>query len=44
MKATVSVQITVTVECRNNWGDNCTIEQVKKQAREEAMHLATRSL
>lgn len=44
MKTKVSVQLTVQIECTSNWGDDCTIEQVKRQAKVEATAIARRSL
>ncbi len=44
MKTKVSVQLLVFVECTGNWGDDCSLAQVKKQAKEEAIKIATRLL
>ncbi len=44
MKTRVCVEIKVWVECTSNWGDDCSVGQIKKQAKEEALNLATRSL
>jgi len=44
MKMIATVNITLSVQCHSTWGDDCTMSQVKKQAKEEAMSLATRAL
>lgn len=44
MKTQVTVKLTLIVQCTSNWGDDCTVEQVKKQAKEEAVGLARRSI
>jgi len=44
MKNLISVELIILVECTDNWGDDCTIGQVKKQSKEEAIKLATRAL
>jgi len=44
MKNLIKVQLIVFVDCSSTWGDDCTIGQVKKQAIEEALHIAQRSL
>lgn len=40
----MTVKLTVTVEVSSTWGETCTVGQVKKQAREEALHFAMRAL
>jgi len=37
MKNRVTVNLSVVVECSGVWNDNCTVEQIKKQARIEAV-------
>jgi hypothetical protein len=44
MKNTITANILVKVECSSNWGDDCTIEQVKKQARINALNIINRNL
>jgi len=43
-KQEVKVNITVTMKCECTWGDDCTIAQVKRQAREEALRSLTKTL
>lgn len=42
--AIVQVTVKVTIEFGPKWGEECTIGQMKKQAREEAVHYATRKI
>lgn len=44
MKPTVTVELTLVVKCTGNWADDCSIAQVKKQAKEQALDLARRSI
>jgi len=37
MSATATVQARVEIKIDSNWGDDCTLAQVKKQATEEAI-------
>jgi len=43
MKTTVTVDITVTIECSSTWMDDCRVSQIKKEAREEAAGVITRA-
>ena len=44
MKQIITVQLIVMVECQAAWNDNCSIGQIKKQAKIEAIETACRSL
>jgi hypothetical protein len=42
--ATARVQVTVEVDAGSSWGGDCTVEQIHKQAGEQAISLIHRHL
>jgi hypothetical protein len=44
VRATSRVQVTVEIDTGGSWGPDCTIDQIQKQAAEEARSALTRGL
>jgi len=44
MKTSIRVQMTLEVCLVNGWSDDCTIGQMKSQAKEEGLHMVNKAL
>ena len=42
-ETTIVIEVRVSVKVQGNWGDDCTIGQMKKQAKEEATSVLKRA-